>query len=392
MKPAPFRARVPPPAWGVLGGAMHQSVVEQLLGRLYGSDLGEQGFAPFFNEIGRVMRSHVVSLQGHDLEHQCGRIDVGVGLTPEWLDLFERSVAEHPWFQRGGDLLLAHGIADDEGLTTDRELRGMRFYADLLQPVDISHGMALCLNTGPQGQISVLTINRNQHHGYFKPDERRLAQMLLPHLRNVYALHQRLSWLQTEAQSFRAALDHLDEGVLLLTGNGTVLFANEQAQTIEADGVFMRCRHNTIFAVWRADEAPLHEALSRALSLPVAEKVSLGLHDHQGRLAGSITLCPTHRMSSNLWSESRMAVMAFVRQLAPRATPDMAALRTILHLTAAEIRLTSALMQGASLDEAAARLGVTRNTVRTQLRSLFAKTDTHRQSELLRALLSLAHV
>jgi DNA-binding HTH domain-containing proteins len=368
---------------------MHQSAVAQLLGRLYGSDLGEQGFVPFLNEIGRAMHSHVVSLQGHDLEHQCGRIDVGVGLTPEWLDLFERSASEHPWFLRGGGLLLAHGIADDEGLTTDAELRGTRFYADVLQPVDISHGMALCLNTGPRSQISVLTINRDQHHGYFKPDERHLAQALLPHLRNVYTLHQRLSWLQTGAQSFRAALDHMDEGVLLLAGNGTVLFANEQAQSIEADGVFMRCRHNTIVAVWHADEAPLHEALSRALLTPTVGRVSLGLHDHHGRLAGSITLCPTLRMTANLWSESSAVVMVFVRQLAPSSAPDITTLRSILRLTMAESRLASTLMQGASLDEAATLLGVTRNTVRTQLRNLFAKTDTHRQSELLRVLLSV---
>lgn len=369
---------------------MHQSAVEQLLGRLYGSDLGEQGFVPFLDEIGRAMHSHVVTLQGHDLEHQRGRIDVGVGLTPAWLDLFERSASEHPWFLRGGGQLLAHGIADDEGLTTDAELQGTRFYADLLQPVDISHGMALCLNTGPQGQISVLTINRDGHHGYFKPDERRLAQMLLPHLRNVYALHQRLSWLQTEAQNFRAALDHLDEGVFLLARHGAVLFANEQAQAIEAAGVFLRCRHNTIVAVWHADEAPLSEAFSRALSAPAAGSVSLALHDRHGRLAGSITFCPTPQMSANLWSESSVATMAFVRQLTPSSVPDTMALRSILHLTVAELRLASALMQGASLDEAAAQFGVTRNTIRTQLHSLFAKTDTRRQSELLRVLLRLA--
>ncbi len=369
---------------------MHQSAVEQLLGRLYGSDLSEQGFVPFLGEIGRAMRSHVVSLQGHDLEHQRGRIDVGIGLTPAWLELFERSASEHPWFLRGGGLLLAHGIADDEGLTTDKELRGTRFYADLLQPVDISHGMALCLNTGPQGQITVLTINRDRQRGYFSPDERRLAQALLPHLRNVYALHQRLSWLQTETQNFRAALDHLPEGVFMLAGNGTVLFANERAQMLEAESVFIRRRHDRISAVFQADESLLRDALSRALSTPPPGRVSLGLHDRSGRLAGTITFCPTPRMSANLWSEFDAKTLAFLRSLTPSGKPDLSELRAILRLTLAETRLASALMQGASLDQAAAQFDVTRNTIRTQLHSLFAKTDTRRQSELLRVLLRLA--
>lgn len=94
-------------------------------------------------------------------------------------------------------------------------------------------------------------------------------------------------------------------------------------------------------------------------------------------------------MSANLWLECRVAAIAFVRQLAPGRMLDTGPLRVIIGLTPAEARLASALLQGTSLDEAAAQLGVTRNTIRTQLRGLFIKTDTHRQSDLLRVLLRL---
>jgi DNA-binding CsgD family transcriptional regulator/PAS domain-containing protein len=368
---------------------MRQSAVEQLLGRLYGSDLGERGFVPFLEEIGRTMRAHVISLQGHDLEHQRGRLEVLVGLGPEWLDIYERASSENLWFARSGEQLISRGIADDEGLATEAELRTTRFHNDFMLPTGIGHGMALCLNSGPQGQIAVLTINRERRCGFFRPDERQLAQALLPHLRNVYTLHQRLSWMKTEERAFRAALDQLNEGVLMFAGNGTVLFANEQAQVIEAEGVFVRQRQGLISAVFRADEAALRDALSRVLSVSSLGKVTLGLHDQGGHLAGTITLCPTPLMCTNLWSESDVRALAFLRPLAAPGKPDLAALRTILHLTPAETRLAYALMQGASLDQAAAQFHVTRNTIRSQLSSLFARTDTRRQSELLRVLLRL---
>ena len=53
-------------------------------------------------------------------------------------------------------------------------------------------------------------------------------------------------------------------------------------------------------------------------------------------------------------------------------------------LTPAECRFTAALLSGQSLTEYGERAGLTRNTLKTELRSLFAKTGTARQSELIR--------
>jgi len=54
----------------------------------------------------------------------------------------------------------------------------------------------------------------------------------------------------------------------------------------------------------------------------------------------------------------------------------------IFGLSPAEARLASFLANGASLEEAALQFGISRETVRNQLKAVFAKTDTHRQSEL----------
>ena len=45
-------------------------------------------------------------------------------------------------------------------------------------------------------------------------------------------------------------------------------------------------------------------------------------------------------------------------------------------------------MAGCTVEEAAQRLNVTRNTARCQIRAVFAKTGVTRQTELLRVLLS----
>jgi DNA-binding CsgD family transcriptional regulator len=55
-------------------------------------------------------------------------------------------------------------------------------------------------------------------------------------------------------------------------------------------------------------------------------------------------------------------------------------------LTPAESRLAEALLAGQSLADYGDWAGLTRNTLKTHLRSLFNKTDTARQSELVRRL------
>ncbi len=60
---------------------------------------------------------------------------------------------------------------------------------------------------------------------------------------------------------------------------------------------------------------------------------------------------------------------------------------TLFCLTPGEARLAKCLGEGLSLREAAAEFGVSVNTVRMQLRHVFAKTGTRRQLDLVRLIL-----
>ena len=61
-------------------------------------------------------------------------------------------------------------------------------------------------------------------------------------------------------------------------------------------------------------------------------------------------------------------------------------MQLVFQLTPAEARLSQLLVCGMGLREAADQLGVSHNTVRTQIRSVLAKTGTRRQSDLARVL------
>ena len=68
--------------------------------------------------------------------------------------------------------------------------------------------------------------------------------------------------------------------------------------------------------------------------------------------------------------------------------PRVGMLRKLYSMTPAEAKLAAHMAQGWSLDQASEAWGVSLSTVRTHLKSIFIKTDTSRQVDLVRKLLS----
>jgi len=75
--------------------------------------------------------------------------------------------------------------------------------------------------------------------------------------------------------------------------------------------------------------------------------------------------------------------------LGPKPGPPAAILAKTFRLTPSEAKLACIIARGASPGIAAGELKISRETARNQLKSVFAKTDTHRQSELVALLLQV---
>lgn len=357
------------------------------LDALYGMDLSAPDWAPFLQRLASAFRSHVVALQAHDPARRHGRVDTAIGVEPGLLERYESLAREHPWFERGSTALLAQGVADDRGLLAERELRATRFHAEFMQHARIGHGFALCMGRAASGEVAVLTVNRDWCGGFYDKAELDAARRLLPHVQRVYALTRRLG--QTGlARQFRQALDLLQEGVLLFGRSGRVLFANVAAQALQSQRLFCVQPDARVHLPWPAD----HRRLQRLLATldDAACPAVMALHDRAGKLTGMLRLCLAAPVAAEQWAEPQACLIGFVKAVS-QPIAGAHALQWQWHFTPAEALLAHCLLEGRSLSEAADSLGVTRNTVRTQLRALFDKTRTHRQADLVGVLLRLSH-
>ncbi|MEZ5669001.1 MAG: helix-turn-helix transcriptional regulator [Alphaproteobacteria bacterium] len=177
--------------------------------------------------------------------------------------------------------------------------------------------------------------------------------------------------------------DHVPWAVFALDHAGKVLRMNRLAEAIVRDGGGLRVDRGALAARARQADALLRGAIGSALRgedavmlVPRAGAAPLAL-----RL---IPLPATSRVDPR-----HPAVVAHVHDPQQPGPGRMALMRRLYGLSAAEERVVALLAEGKDLEESAAVLGISRNTARNHLQSVFAKTGTRRQSELMVRILGL---
>lgn len=96
-----------------------------------------------------------------------------------------------------------------------------------------------------------------------------------------------------------------------------------------------------------------------------------------------IVVSPVSRGQALLPDTARPGAMIVVAEPDRVETIDEELLRTLFDITRSEAKLLRLLVQGVTLAEAARRLNLAGETIRSRTKEIFEKTNTHRQSELI---------
>jgi DNA-binding CsgD family transcriptional regulator len=270
----------------------------------------------------------------------------------------------------------------------DRRLQARsEFYADVIRPMGGYHSVFAVAAHDGKGYPPLLAACRNAARKPFVEEHWRQLEFLLPHLETVLRLRQRLSALDTERWWYQKVLDALTIGVILLDAQGRPCYVNPMAESlIEKSGALsLSLGHGLTASTPHID---------RELKLGI--QAALG---RQGQSATHPVRVPCPRQRADLWlriaplaeggaaEDDWAAARVVVFCEGPDSRPlDAAQLHHVFGLTPREAALAQALLDGQKLEAAARILGVGRETVRSQLKSLFAKTGTNRQADLVQAL------
>lgn len=218
-------------------------------------------------------------------------------------------------------------------------------------------------------------------------------QLLAPHLIRAIEMNRVVSVARQAEISSNAALDSLGSAAFLLEASGRLLVASVQAEALlRGDNVVSLDRSKVLRAANAGEDMDLSAVIQRCatgIGNPSARPLRLTSRaTGQAYVAWMVPLQPvrSHAPSRRFELFSRLAAQPAVLVMVASAEKgiDIPAdtIQAIFRLSAAEARLVKALVGGRSLAEYAADAGLSRNTTRNQLASIFLKTGTTRQTEL----------
>lgn len=276
-------------------------------------------------------------------------------------------------------------FAPREQIMTDESYKRSGLYNDIFRPQGLTHVGVACLARKSGVLITTGLLRRRNRE--FTGESGRLYTRLLPHLRQAIELTVRNRDIAAARHNAEAAASMSADAHVIVDASGRVQYADARSAVIldAADGLAVR---NGRIVASRAPERQQLANLIEAAALgrdPRGGSLRVPRARASGFWAAIVAPLPSHGTGG-----SRPSALVRLIDLGRPPSPPPRRLRELFGLSPAEARLAAELATGASLDAVAERLGVQITTVRTQLRAVFAKTGTNRQSELIALLARVA--
>ncbi len=306
------------------------------------------------------------------------------------------------WALRARDRGLAitgHTFRDQE-LATEDELVATEMYRDFFAPMNVGRlatGVVFGLESNTQIPV-VCSLNRPLHEPFLADDLFKL-KLLLPHLSRALGVMFRLRETDFKLASTLAALDKLNQPVVLFSRDGTVFHANQSAHAVFKQNDGLRLTNHgkamttmRLRAADRAQQARLDNSLTAALhpDLLTAEHFAIALTIR--RLSGlpAYGLHFSSLPASNDFGQGTHApaAIAFIDTGTASVTANPEVLKQRYDLTEAELRVAQLAAVGLSVETLAEKLAVSANTVKTHLKHIYLKTGAKNRSQLVKLVLA----
>jgi len=271
--------------------------------------------------------------------------------------------------------------------TRTDSFRASAYYEEFVRPQGWVDLVAIGLVRAPSA-FSLLALTRSPGAVWVEPAEWQLLETFAPHLQRAAAIHDLLSRARATTESLGAAVASAGFAVFLLTGDCRVIFANAKAEDLVRRGIGLRYEHGRLAAASAALTARMHALAHQGASPKTGETHAGGtieLSRGENRpplLAHVIPLAPIRSVA--IFDLDRPAAAVFIVDPAAGLGAQIERFAAKFGLTVAETRVLAEIIAGNGLPAAAARLKIRGETVRTHAQRIFEKTETNRQTELIR--------
>lgn len=348
-----------------------ESVVLDLVGRIYDAAEKPTLWPLFLARLTETLDTCAATLDFYDSGKDRGTIGAAIGIDDETIGAYAAHYGKSNVLaqQMEADGLFTPGtVVDNRGLFDDAQYARSELAADFLgKRIGVFHALGGVIFKD-QRVSSHLSLFRRRSKP-FEEHDRKLFRVLLPHLQRSLSLHRRLSQAERHASLAAETIDLFATAAIIFDDQGEVVLMNTAASRIldQEDGLSIHQRN------LRTSNGEETQRLRAIVASDTGGCARVGRPS--GKRHFIVSVYPRN-------DGQRRAAVMLISDPEDRAVPDPEMLMRIHGLTRAESRVAVLLLAGKPIKEAAAELHISENTARQHLKSMFAKTQTTRQSEL----------
>ena len=361
-----------------------QAHFDELLSLIYESSINKEVWHSFLTRLSYLVHSHVAFLREQNLmdgtlgfqintyhDDTCFSLYQGYYyLIDPFIDLVKHAPT--------GTMIRSTDYFNDNALKEEE------CFTDYINPQERHHVMGGFIDRDNE-RSTTLVLQRGIHQGSFSDEQLDLVQQLAPHLKRALRIGRHIETMQAESKHKSKIVNRLQACTIVLDRHYRPLWMNASAEKLLKSDQELKLGKRGLQASNAEETGALHRLLDTASSLgkkskaPVSDQLLLQSSDQPPKIL--LAMPYSESLGKNFAPATQAAVILFI---CPQNQSDHNAqiLAQLFNLTAAETRLLKSLGQGATLDQYAIESSVTKNTARTQLRAVLAKTQLSRQADL----------
>lgn len=347
---------------------------DHLVDLVYGCLLGEACWQEFLDRLARALPGGMSTLFYHEASTGAGSWQFNHGLPPEAVGKYSDHYSKlNPWMAKASVRRVGVGVVAEQMYPREKFVRS-EFYNDYFRGFggESAVGITIVRDEGRSFLLSTMTSRAD-------PDlnmaAARQLTRLAPHLRRVFKYFQTdIRHQPTELGC--SLLNAINVGVAVI-GDGSMLRSISESgqRIIQTTG----CARTSVWGKFRLGSEEANAALDRLLDRsyegPREATFAVGLV--------KLTLILTQK-DPYLAYFAGPTIAVLMEEMAREAPFDAAHLVATFSLTAAETRALNGIVSGKSVDEIAATAKLSRETIRSQLKSLYSKTGASGQADIIR--------
>src|SRR5690625_66524 len=365
--------------------APDSAALDELLYAIYQGTLEERPWQSFLSRLRESFAaSHATLLLRPPRQGDAGVVLNAVVVSPEVFDDYN-----HNWFALdpfvdlpGGEVYTLREFVPAE------DLAASAYYRDYVWSLGVIDIMGADLDS--EGMSARLRLTRSQGAGPFSEGDKAALQRLLRHLQLAIALHARLSSSETERQVFDDTMDRLATGVVILDSQAGILRTNQAAERLLGSSSILQVHQGRLRLRQTAEQRAFRELFDAVVQAHLEGQPdlirALRIATSDGGPGVGLLLRPLPRVPAADWG-GNASVAVFLSDPSQRRSAPTEVLIQLFGFTPAESALALLLANGSSLDEAAGELDISRNTAKSHLSAIYAKTGVSRQGKLVQLLL-----